>query len=72
MHMIFRVFQVVEPLAEDILAYMDQWDSNTKVTITVPSLTVVLSPATVRLILNSVHSLNVGHVSIYIGCLAVH
>lgn len=55
--------QVVEPLADDILAYMDQWDGTTKVTITVPALMVVLSPATVRLILNSVHSLDIGHVS---------
>ena len=56
-------FQVLGPLSDDILAYMDQWDGTTKVEMTVPSLAVTLSPATVRLILNSVRSLSVGEVS---------
>ena len=50
--------QVLEPLTEDILAYMDKWEDNTKVEVTVPSMTMVLSPATVRLILASIHSLD--------------
>lgn len=55
--------QVVAPLVDDILAYMDQWEGTTKVNATVPALTVVLSPATVRLVLNSVRSLDIGSVS---------
>lgn len=57
------ILQVLAPLVEDILAYMDQWEGTTKVTATVPALTVVLSPATVRLVLNSVRSLDIGSVS---------
>ena len=58
------VFQVLGPLSDDVLAYMDQWDGTTKVEVTVPSLAVTLSPATVRLILNSVRSLSVREVSV--------
>ena len=58
-----HLLQVLGPLPDNILAYMDQWDGTTQVSIMVPSLTMVLSPATVRLILNSVRSLDVGSVS---------
>ena len=64
------IFQVLGPLSDDVLAYMDQWDGTTKVEVTVPSLAVTLSPATVRLILNSVRSLNVGEVSEQLSYLA--
>lgn len=57
------ILQVVAPLVDDILAYIDQWEGTTKITATVPALTVILSPATVRLVLNSVRSLDIGHVS---------
>ena len=55
--------QVLGPLSEDILAYMDQWDGTTIISVTVPSLDMVLSPPTVRLVINSVRSLGSGQVS---------
>lgn len=57
------VLQVIDPLGDDILAYLDQWEGTTRVNVTVPAMTVVLSPATVRLVLNSIRSLDIGHVS---------
>ena len=59
------VVQVLGPLSDDVLAYMDQWDGTTKISVTLPSLYVILSPPTVRLVLNTVQSLTVSHVSIY-------